>query len=146
MAFDYTNYYQLEYIESTGTQYIKTGFTDNNKTRFYVDCAYTANTDGSGHGAFSTSSNGRLHFGPQGNDTNIHYGIGNNNSSTNVGSIYDRHTYDADCVTQTMSIDGSVVWTSTTTLTLNVNCMRRRSGTTVLYRDTTFQHKESPTA
>lgn len=30
MAFDFNNYYRLEYIESSGTQYINTGITESN--------------------------------------------------------------------------------------------------------------------
>ena len=33
---------QVEYIESTGTQYIDTGFTPNNKTRMLLDFQYTS--------------------------------------------------------------------------------------------------------
>lgn len=36
-----TGYVELEYIESTGTQYIDTGFKPNNQTRFIIKSKYT---------------------------------------------------------------------------------------------------------
>lgn len=38
MAFDFNNYYKLEYIESSGTQYINTGITESNYIA--VECKF----------------------------------------------------------------------------------------------------------
>ena len=37
-----SGYTEVEYIESTGTQYIDTGFTPNQDTRMLLDFQYTA--------------------------------------------------------------------------------------------------------
>ena len=41
MAFDYNNYYKLEYIESSGTQYIETNVLVNETTNIEIKCIFT---------------------------------------------------------------------------------------------------------
>lgn len=57
-------YTQLEYIESTGTQYIDTGYVPTATTRIEVDLSFTSDTyAGSGGNTFFGTSNYAINFG-----------------------------------------------------------------------------------
>lgn len=51
------DYMELEYIESTGTQYIDTGYITNNRTKIIYDAAYIDVTTGSYSGTYSDKGN-----------------------------------------------------------------------------------------
>ena len=83
------DYQQVEYIETTGTQYIDTGIYPNQNTGFYIDFSTTD--------TFSSSTHG-THFGTRDNSTSLNtleYGTWTGASSTGYlffwksGSDYD---------------------------------------------------------
>ena len=103
-------YTRLEYIESTGVQYIDTGFKPNNNTRVVIDVQYT--------GAGTTS---QWFFGVR-DSTNLKFDLCIYNSKTKVYDGYiaqnttytitnARHTYDKN--KNITSIDGIKVHTFT---------------------------------
>ena len=56
-----SGYKRLEYIQSTGTQYIDTGFKPNNNTRVVMDLLYTGNESISNEfGAWNSSNNSAI--------------------------------------------------------------------------------------
>lgn len=78
MAFDYTNYYRLDYIETTGSQYLLTGFTPTANAEFKIGFTPTAYVNGS---VFGTSWSGNailVHTGASGSTIalNLYFGNG----------------------------------------------------------------------
>lgn len=116
MAFDYTNYYELEYIQSSGTQYIDTEYYPNNNSKIEFTLNVSDSTWGWGcrnsnsTEMFYTASfggdNGRVRFGY--NNTNF---ISQINRTAMVG--YDTNfvfngnvfsaTYDGNTLSNTFS-------------------------------------------
>lgn len=87
---------QLEYIQSSGTQYINTGFLPNNNTRFVMSCviSYTSGSTVPILGA---------------RDTNASSGTGSN--AFVLFAIDDELRYDYGSQTETISINPSTVQT-----------------------------------
>ena len=89
-------YTQLEYIESTGTQYIDTNFTPNQDTRVVLDHVFTSSTLVSGFGArYGYNTNGFVYCAELNSDTSksyVQYGAIYQSSANLDG--FNRHTVD----------------------------------------------------
>lgn len=108
-------YTQVEYIESSGTQYIDTGFKPNHNTRVVADCYLdSAASTMSAFGAWTgTSTNAFIHAGKSDNSACVFfYGTGNTSISV---SKTGRHLIDFNM--NEASIDG--VSASATTQTFS---------------------------
>ena len=81
-----TKYTRLEYIESTGTQYIDTGFVPNQDTRVVarLTCPVTGSTNWA-FGVRKSASSNNFGFAAS---TNDHYTSGYNNSQISIDSSY----------------------------------------------------------
>lgn len=88
-------YRQLEYIQSTGTQYINTGFKPNNNTRVVMDLLYTGNESISNEfGAWNSSNNASFICLTTGKN-NLYPFYGNASQAVSVDRTA-RHTVDMD--------------------------------------------------
>lgn len=103
-------YTQVEYIESSGTQYIDTGFTPNSNSRMVLDFAAT---DVSGTNNIAGSRNSTTSKAFTFSTTSGNWRIGYNTSSpqTSVSADTARHT--ADLNKNVLSLDGEVIYTAT---------------------------------
>lgn len=85
-------YVQLEYIESSGTQYIDTGINADSELKLYMDIQWTGGSTNYQNcfGAISTADgNKRFHFNPTSENV-ISAQIGTNDTSV---FVYDGHNY-----------------------------------------------------
>lgn len=95
-----SNLVGLEYIESTGTQYIDTGFlvssNNYNKIKFVVDCDII----GKGSGASDWFTNGsninNAYFYVGQYQSKYYYGCGTTDHNTNTSVVSGRHTFTLD--------------------------------------------------
>ena len=154
MAFDYENYYRLEYLESSGTQYIDTGFlvtsSNYNKLRICLDARPTSTAPGNSWWAHGLGGGGTsvtiLYVGIGGGSSNssaFTYGSGTNDVTTSFkGSIGTRYKWDYDVARRTYLVtteDGSIVANDTETAqaaagdsdnaTLTIFCWKYTTGT-----------------
>lgn len=72
-----TKYTRLEYIESTGTQYIDTGFNPNQNTKMYIDVAFLSSVGTNVAGVRNSAS-----------DTTNRFGIISFGSSSKIGAFF----------------------------------------------------------
>ena len=84
-----SDFIKLKYLESTGTQYIKTGYVPTNNTGLYVDTQDTGGGDTIPMGSWnSTSTNTRFFITRQTASKTAGYGWGNwNQISSTTGSV-----------------------------------------------------------
>ena len=88
-------YKRLEYIQSTGTQYINTGFKPNNNTRVVMDLLYTGNESISNEfGAWNSSNNASFICLTTGKN-NLYSFYGNTSKQVSANRTV-RHTVDMD--------------------------------------------------
>ena len=105
-----SGYKRLEYIKSSGKQYVNAGFKPNQKTRVSMKMKSSQ----------STGSNVWL-FGCQKSWSTNGYAVSTytaefgNNSTTTAFTIYDGIVHEVDFDCGTLKIDGSTVWTSSGT-------------------------------
>lgn len=101
MAFDYTNYYRLDYLQSSGTQYINTNYSGNRNIKF--ECKVnkiTASTNKTitifGNMESESASVGRISLNLSTNSTNrltrLGYGSNDNIAGTKNISLNTIHT------------------------------------------------------
>ena len=98
-----SQYYQLDYIESTGQQYIDTGFKPNSTTKIYYDFQFTK-TNG-GYSGLHSSNTGRLMFGMT---SNFEIYFGNTTNSSNVATT-ERTNITFDIPNKKVSVNGTNV-------------------------------------
>lgn len=107
---------RLNYLESTGTQYIDTGIFGDGSTYFYIDFEYTHILEKSKYEVFGSSSGGgansRMALGqdPQ-NPPNYFYfyfGIGNKNLYIQSDIGLNRHTMFFNCSDGTYGADNEI--------------------------------------
>jgi hypothetical protein len=104
-------YTELEYIESSGTQYINTGIVPKTTTRVFCDFQYTATSGQCGWG--STGSKESFFFGVAGDGTFKATVSGNFTvSPTGVAVDTDRHTFDISM--SALKLDGTAFANATT--------------------------------
>ena len=90
-----SGYKRLEYIQSTGTQYINTGFKPNNNTRVVMDLLYTGSENISNEfGAWNSSNNASFICLTTGQN-NLYPFYGNASQTVSVNRTA-RHTVDMD--------------------------------------------------
>lgn len=104
-----SGYTKLEYIQSSGTQWVDTDFTPNGKTRMVVDFAVT---DASGTnniiGARTSTSEKAFTF----STTEGNWRIGYNNATTKTSVVADTNRHIADLNQNVLSLDGVVIHTA----------------------------------
>ena len=104
-------YTELEYIESSGTQYINTGIVPKTTTRVFCDFQCTATSGQSGWG--STGSKESFYFGVAGDGTFKASVSGNfTTSPSGVAADTDRHTFDISM--SALKLDGTAFANATT--------------------------------
>ena len=104
-------YTELEYIESSGTQYINTGIAPKTTTRVVCDFQYTATSGQCGWG--STGSKESFFFGVAGDGAFKASVSGNFTvSPTGVAADTDRHTFDISM--SALKLDGTAFANATT--------------------------------
>lgn len=91
-------YTELEYIESTGTQYIDTGIVPNNKTRWELDNEFTAINlpDFSFNGIYQSNPIFRFDIALSNTNLLLNYGNTNNVSSAPNNFLNNRMVYKVD--------------------------------------------------
>ena len=102
-------YTQLECIQSTGTQYVDTGFVPDEKTRLLMDAQLTA-TSGYPSLFGARSQNTKMFWLYANTATSIIFGFGSNKPSATC-TMSDRLSVDAD--KNTLTVNGSVLVTAT---------------------------------
>lgn len=108
---------QLEYIESTGTQYIDTGFVPTANSKFELDIQYTSvptgnasnNSYRNGIGGATTYSRFICGY----NNTGFYYGIGGLNIDNTYGDT-NRHVFTVDLKNMQYGYDNNLETASTT--------------------------------
>ena len=103
-------YAEVEYIESSGTQYVDTGFTPDNNTRMVVDFAATdVSIVNNLIGARSTTTRQAFTFsiGSSGQ-----WRVGYNTSSPEIGVTADTDRHVADMDGNVLSLDGNAIYTA----------------------------------
>lgn len=127
-------YTRLEYLESTGTQYIDTGYVPTNNTKWVLDAQSTDLNVNSWNGRYNTSSS------PQRFDIAIEYDsyIINGGNSTSfsgiVNSDTNRHTFVLDMINEKGIIDNTYeidLSTVTMTSTKTVKIFARQGGSAI---------------
>ena len=107
-----SGYAALPYIESTGTQYIDTGFAPNQDTRVVIDFQSTQTTGGWPIiGSRSSSSSNTYTFGST--STNNAWLSGYNTGSINSGVVEDAERHVADKNKNLLYLDGELIASST---------------------------------
>jgi hypothetical protein len=105
------DYTLLNYIESSGTQYIDTGFKPNNNTRAVVDAAFTNIGDGKYiFGARAAWANAMFAVYAEADGTQFTYGHGTQTGKAS-GTVINRHTFDLN--KNSLYIDGTLGGTLT---------------------------------
>lgn len=102
----------VEYIESTGTQYVKLGFTPNQDTRVVID--FQSNQATGGYqiiGSRSTGSSRTYTFGTAGG--NNAWLSGYNNGGVNSGVTEDTKRHTADKNKNLLYLDGELIASAT---------------------------------
>lgn len=107
----------VEYIESTGTQYIDTGFVPTENSKFELDIQYTSvptgnlsdNSYRNGIGGATTYSRFICGY----NNTGFYYGVGGKNIDKTYGDI-NRHVFTVDLKNMQYGYDGTLETVSTT--------------------------------
>ena len=117
-------YTQLEYIQSSGTQYIDTGFIPNQDTR--VVCSFELLTDNGGHqvifGARISSSSGQYLFGYAGHRSPPHWRSDYNTTQSNFPSSIPRSgRYEVDKDGNVTQLDSETVQAGAATFTAVVS-------------------------
>ena len=100
----------IDYIQTTGTQWIDTGFTPNNNSRIVLDFAASdVSKTNNIVGTRNTTSSKAFAF----SVINSYWRMGYNTSSpqTSVAADTDRHT--ADLNKNVLSLDGTAIYTAT---------------------------------
>lgn len=126
-----SGYSQLRYIQSSGTQYIDTGFKPNQNTRMVLEAASTEGKSDNNVYLFGCDAG----FGTYGFSVSTWTaGFGSATSITDFDwSDGENHTIDFNC--GTLTIDGTVKWTATATFQSAYNAYvmsLNRSGDTVM--------------
>lgn len=128
-----SGYTQIDYIESSGTQYIDTGFKPNQDTKFVIDCYFLESNTGTDHHIASVNNSSQYYaLRAKSNLTGFAHRY-YNNALADVASdtLYGRHTFVRD--KNKTSIDGGKETTSTygtfqITNTLPICCFQNESG------------------
>lgn len=113
-----SGYKRLEYIQSSGTQYIDTGFlvssNNYNKIKFIVDCDIIGKGSGASDWLINGSNinNAYLYVGEYQNK--YYYGCGTTDHNTNTSVVSGRHIFTLDTKNKKFSVS-DVLEVSTTT-------------------------------
>lgn len=102
-------YTEVQYIQSSGTQYVDTGFVPDEKTRLLMDAQLTA-TSGYPSLFGARSQNTKMFWLYANTATSIIFGFGSNKPSATC-TMSDRLSVDAD--KNTLTVNGSVLVTAT---------------------------------
>lgn len=96
----------LEYIESTGTQYIDTGIKGSIKNRIELDLQYVGDIN-------RFQINGLLYRDMRNDiglvDSKVFWGVSTNSVSSTTAGDNERHTYFVDCTNGSYGMDGSTI-------------------------------------
>lgn len=108
-----SEYQQVEYIQSSGTQYIDTNKTLTTTTSLTTNIAFTSTQLSQVNGLWGGSNNNyRLQFGIN-NNSYFWIGIGNNQYTTTTSTNTNKHTFDIDLLNKQYGIDGNLITVST---------------------------------
>lgn len=111
-VFEKTPTYEiLDYLQSTGTQFIDTKYTNQANTILEIECSFDSYVDGCGHGAMSWNNYGRFHMGTE-NTSTIHVGQGNNTNNVSIDNITNKHLYKMQLSNATFYVDNTLRATS----------------------------------
>ena len=104
-----SGYQQVEYIESTGTQYVDTNVLITNNSKLTLDISFNSNTDGDYvNGISGNFSAGRFAVGNgYGNYTGFYFGVANENLWAGTRDT-NRHKFFIDMPNLTYGIDNTV--------------------------------------
>ena len=94
---------ELDYIESTGTQYIDTEVSTTSTTKFVLDVQHTSNEGFNLNGVSYYSENGRFSMGNSSDFSGFYFGIGSKNLSLGTRDL-NRHTMYIDAQNLTYGI------------------------------------------
>lgn len=111
-----SGYTQLEYIESTGTQYIDTGFIPNQDTRFVLTAELTAVSDSSQTAIFGSRNANKNQFWLYWRYNNLQFAFRYGNSTTNNlagNTALTAHVFDAN--KNVFSVSGEAVTAASAT-------------------------------
>ena len=130
-----SGYTQIDYIESSGTQYIDTGFKPNQDTKFVIDCYFLESNTGTDHHIASVNNSSQYYALRAKADLTGFAHRYYNTALANVASdsLYGRHTFVRD--KNKTSIDSGTQTTATygtfqITNTLPISCFKNASGAT----------------
>ncbi len=105
-----SNYIPIEYLESTGTQWIDTGFKPTNKTVAEIDYQFTQlPRSGTSYqiGAGSDNNSTRFRFIISSNGNGMDCSLGTNVSFSGINAL-NRHILKIDAINRTCSIDNTL--------------------------------------
>lgn len=125
-------YEEVDYIESTGTQYIDTGVKGSIKNRIELDLQYTGNV-----GIFQI--NGLLDANSMRNEIGLNgsyvfWGVSTNSVTSETAADNERHTYFIDCTDGSYGMDGLIIGSVTpatvddTTLNVLLGARKKTTG------------------
>lgn len=108
---DNAKFTQVEYIQSSGTQYIDTGFTPNQETRVYAECVFpTSSTTQALFGSRTSSSANQFQFVSSGN----YYRSDYNTTASNVTNVsYGSNKFYVDKAKNVFDLNGDHSLTQT---------------------------------
>lgn len=98
---------ELEYIESTGTQYIDTGIKGSVKNRIELDLQYVGDVGRFQINGLTYSNSMRNDIGL--NNSNVFWGVSTNSVTSETAGDNERHTYFIDCTDGSYGIDGLTI-------------------------------------
>ena len=111
-------YDQLEYIQSSGTQYIDTGFlvssNNYNKIKFVVDCDIIGKGSGASDWLINGSNINNAYFYVGQYQSKYYYGCGTTDHNTNTSVISGRHTFTLDTKNKKFSVSDVLEVSATT--------------------------------
>ncbi len=126
-------YEEVDYIESSGTQYIDTGVKGSAKNRIELDLQYVGNTSNYQMNGLYDENGMRNDIGLS--DSNVFWGVSTNSVTSETVADNERHTYFIDCTDGSYGIDGvtigSVTPATVEDTTLNVLLGARKNVTKV---------------
>lgn len=111
-------YKQFSYIQSTGTQYIDTGFSissnNYNKIKFIVDCDIIGKGSGASDWLINGSNINNAYFYVGQYQSKYYYGCGTTDHNTNISVISGRHTFTLDTKNKKFSVSDVLEVSATT--------------------------------
>lgn len=132
-----TEYEEVEYIESTGTQYIDTGIVGSIKNKIELDVQYTDISAFQINGLFWNNVAMRNDIGIL--NSKVFWGVSTNSVTSNTAGDTNRHTYFINCVDGSYGMDGLTIGSVTpsssndTTYTVLLGARKTNAGAVEAY-------------